>query len=96
MVLAKRVGAPKLVALVVNGGIMTINFLNTLAVGAGVALIVGGVGDYVRYHGVWGHPEPVPLADCWPNVVVAGLGVIILCFAAVLTSLAAIDKKLHE
>ncbi len=75
---------------------MTINFVTTLAVGVGVALIVTGVGDYVRYHGVWGHPEPVPLADCWPNVVVAGLGVIILCFAAVLTSLAAIDKKLHE
>jgi len=72
---------------------MTINFVTRLATVVGIALMVVGVADYVRYHGGWGH---VPLADCWPNVVVVGLGVIILCFSAALTSLAAIDKKLHD
>jgi hypothetical protein len=52
-----------------------------------------GVMDYLKYHGFWGH---VPLTDCWQNVVVIGLGVIIWCFAALLTSLVAIEKKLHE
>jgi len=72
---------------------MTVNFVIRLATTVGIVMMVIGVGDYVRYHGAWGH---VPLADCWPSVVVVGLGVIILCFSAGLTSLAAIDKKLHD
>lgn len=72
---------------------MKVNFIISVAVAVGASLIVLGVVDYVEYHGIWGK---VPLADCWQNVVVMALGVILLCLAAALTSLAAIDKKLHE
>jgi hypothetical protein len=69
------------------------SFMIKLPTAAGPLLIVLGVMDYLKYHGFWGH---VPLTDCWQNVVVIGLGVIIWCFAALLTSLVAIEKKLHE
>jgi hypothetical protein len=69
------------------------SFMIKLPTAVGPLLIVLGVMDYIKYHGFWGH---VPLTDCWQNVVVLGLGVIIWCFAALLASLEAIENKLHE
>lgn len=72
---------------------MTVNLTIRIATSLGMFLIVLGVGDYVKYHGMTGY---VPLADFWQNAVVIALGVILWCLAAALTSLAAIDAQLHE
>lgn len=71
---------------------MTINSMISFATIVGAFLIGISVADYVRSHGAWASPA---LADYSDNLVVLALGVILWCFAAVLTCLAAIDKKLH-
>lgn len=73
---------------------MTVNLTARIATFSGMLLILLGVFDFIKYHGIAG--GHVPLADYWHNAVVIGLGVILWCLAAALTSLAAIDAKLHE
>lgn len=73
---------------------MTVNLAIRIATFSGTLLMLFGVIDFIKIHGVGG--GYVSLADYWHNVVVAALGVILWCLAAALTCLAAIDAKLHE
>jgi hypothetical protein len=72
---------------------MTVNFVIRLLYFVGVIMGVISIGDYVKTYGM----EPdVTLADAFENIVVLALAVVLWGLSAALTSVAAIDQKLHD
>jgi len=72
---------------------LTIKTVAIIANIVGALCIVLAIMDYAERFGVWANPD---FSAYYENIIVVGLGVILWCFSAIITSLAAIDAKVHE
>ncbi len=70
---------------------MTLNVIRGMALYFGGGLVGLGLWELAS-HGF----RHSPIEDLFHELVLIALGLILWCFCAVLTSLFAIDKKLHE